>query len=204
MQNRSHTLSESEYMSRIRENIEDKEQKLTHHIHRYRHGDKEAFTEIFDQYFPRLYRFLAIFTNNSPCIEDILQDTFLKVALHLNTLKDDKRFKEWIFTICHNTAINYKKRENMEMWHAMAYNIGEEDSPEQNVIKEEQEKMVREALSCLTEDQKSVIILSRYEGMNYTEIANIMGRKENAVKALAHRAMTRLGEFLERTNRNEL
>lgn len=192
-------------MPGTREKSKDKDcnSSITYQISRYRHGDKEAFTEIFQQYFDRLYRFLAVLTNNSSSIEDILQETFIKVALHLDTLKDERRFKEWIFTICRNTAINYKKKENLEIWQSIPYALSGEEAPEDAAIREERGKMVREALARLTEDQKTVVLLSRYEGMNYTEIGNIMGRNENAVKALAHRAMTRLSEFLER-NRNDL
>lgn len=181
----------------------DNEHNLSYQISRYRHGDKEAFNEIFRQYCSRLYRFLVIFTDGSSSVEDILQETFLRVAMHLHTLKDESKFKEWIFAVCRNTAITYRKKEVADAGLGELHPLVDREGPEEQAVRSEREKLVREALSRLTEDQRTVILLSRYEGMNYREIAAIMERNENSIKALAHRAMTRLGEFLER-NRDEL
>ena len=196
-------IMENKSMQSIKLKQKKYEQNIAILINRYRHGDKEAFSEIFNSYFDRLYYFLVLLTDHSSNIEDILQETFLKVAIHLNTLKDERRFKEWIFTICRNTAINYQKKHKVGLWQPLHENLEDKISPENDLIKEEREKMVRQALSRLTEEQRTVIILSRYEGLDYKQIGNIMDRSENAIKALAHRAMTRLGELLER-NRHEL
>jgi len=69
-------------------------------------------------------------------------------------------------------------------------------SPERNLERRENERMIQRALAALTAEQREAILLSRYQGLSYAEIAQIAGCSEGAVKTRVFRAMETLKKAL--------
>jgi len=163
-------------------------------------GDFSPAAEIFDRYSPRIYNFAYRCLKNSEAAEDATEEVFMKMLKDAAQFHGDAKLSTWLFSITANLCRDYlRKSENK-------HKEGEEtlislpapsdQSPERILQTRENERMVQNALQQLTAEQREAIILSRYQGLSYAEIAQISGCSEGAVKTRVFRAMETLKKYL--------
>lgn len=153
-------------------------------------GDHEAFGELYQKYLDRIYRYIYFRVQNNPHdAEDIAGEVFFKAWEKLNTYKDNRiGFQAWIYTIAHNAVIDYYKRtKKITRLDERVADTGQ--NVEDEVLQKNQLEYVLNALSMLTDEQKQVVTLRFVEGFDHNEIAEIMHKKEDAVRALQYRAL---------------
>jgi len=128
--------------------------------------------------------------------EDLVQTVFYQILKNRTQFKGKGKFSSWMFQIAHNLwADHYKKnhktvlKNDMERWE-----LKEILNADEQIDKEEQLSHLRNALYLLDDDRKEVLILSRFLGMKYREIAKITDSTEGAVKTKVFRALTDLRE----------
>ncbi len=161
----------------------------------YKDGDMNAFEIIYSRYAGKLYNFFLKFTGDAETSKDLLQETFYKIHKARKSYYNGFALSTWIFTIAKNVLKDKFKKQNKVI---PLENITEPTSnPEDTIEKEELEKAVQNALNLLPEDEKIIIILSKYENMKYKEIAKILKTTTGAVKVKAHRAYKTLREYLK-------
>ncbi|MGI8484435.1 MAG: RNA polymerase sigma factor, partial [Thermomicrobiales bacterium] len=105
-------------------------------------------------------------------------------------------FRAWLFTIAHHTVIDFYRRAARTQETTYDLNTADqvadsEPTPEEHILRQDDEATLRGAMAKLTEDQRQVIEL-RLAGLSGAEIASVIGRSHNAVKMLQHRALQRL------------
>ena len=176
----------------------------------YRDGDEEAFTLLFKRYELRIFNYILRHIGDRALAEDLLQNTFLKVHRSRKSYQPSAAFSTWIFTIASNLlkdAARVQKRradvvELEEVRERIATGSGSsqpvpmprQQNPEVETGEREIADYVRQAVQALPSDQRQVIILAKYEGFKYEEIAEILNTTPGALKVKAHRAM----KFLQR------
>lgn len=146
-------------------------------------GNEEAFAEIYNRYWKRIY-FLAFKYTKSPQIaQDLVQDVFLKVWINRKNYVHVKEFKSYLIVAARNQIISalrnkvfYESIESSE--------IIEEKIllPEKQLSYKESVVFLNEAIQMLTPQQKKIYQLSRNEGLKYEEIAKEMGISVSTVK----------------------
>lgn len=146
-------------------------------------GNEEAFAEIYNRYWKRVY-FLAFKYTKSPQIaQDLVQDVFLKVWINRKNYVHVKEFKSYLIVAARNQIISalrnkvfYESIESIEI-------IEEEILlPEKQLSYKESVVFLNEAIEMLTPRQKNIYQLSRNEGLKYEEIAKEMGISVSTVK----------------------
>jgi RNA polymerase sigma-70 factor, ECF subfamily len=163
-------------------------------------GDYSPASEIYDRYSSRIYNFAFRFLKNAEAAEDAMQEVFVKMIRHAGQFQGDAKLSTWLFSITANWCRDYlrkadnKPKESEEV--LISLPSSSENSPERNLEKREDELRVRRALSSLTPEQREAILLSRYQGLSYAEIAQIAGCSEGAVKTRVFRAMETLKKAL--------
>ena len=163
-------------------------------------GDYSPASEIYDRYSSRIYNFAFRFLKNAEAAEDAMQEVFVKMIRHAGQFQGDAKLSTWLFSITANWCRDYlrkadnKPKESEEV--LISLPASSENSPERNLEKREDELRVRRALSSLTPEQREAILLSRYQGLSYAEIAQIAGCSEGAVKTRVFRAMETLKKAL--------
>lgn len=163
-------------------------------------GDYTPASEIYDRYSSRIYNFAFRFLKNAEAAEDAMQEVFVKMIRHAGQFQGDAKLSTWLFSITANWCRDYlrkadnKPKESEEV--LISLPTSSENSPERNLEKREDELRVRRALSSLTPEQREAILLSRYQGLSYAEIAQIAGCSEGAVKTRVFRAMETLKKAL--------
>ncbi len=163
-------------------------------------GDYTPASELYDRYSARIYNFAFRFLKNSEAAEDATQEVFVKMMKYANQFQGDAKLSTWLFSITANWCRDYlrkadnKPKESEEV--LLMLPSSSELGPERNLEKKEDERRVQRALSALTPEQREAILLSRYQGLSYAEIAQIAGCSEGAVKTRVFRAMETLKKAL--------
>lgn len=170
---------------------------------RYQAGDLSAFNLLHVRYEKRIYNYFLKHIGDPERAAELFQETFMKLHRDRHRYDSERPFFSWIFTIASNTAKNELKRigrsrkffgegdvdyETVKDLHGRG---GEED-----IEKKEQADRVKRALRSLPDGQREVIILSKYEGLRYAEIARITGGSVGGVKQKIHRGMMTLRKLL--------
>ncbi|MEW6746305.1 MAG: sigma-70 family RNA polymerase sigma factor [Planctomycetota bacterium] len=173
-----------------------------------RGGDDAAFGELVDRYQGRVLGVLQRSVGRRDLAEDLCQEVFLRVYRARSTYEPRARFATWLFRIVHNLAINHaehaRRRETVS-----ADSQGDEGggqvkeiidsaapSPPEVLERDELRAKVREAVMALSPHQRMATIYSKYHGMSYEEVAEIMEMRVEAVKSLLFRARERIRERL--------
>jgi len=169
------------------------------------------FDRIFSQNAELLLRIAVRITNDWESAEDVVQDAFSKLIEKRMRFPSDSDARFWLIRVVKNGAINWSKRKVREFkayehwWNAETtqartsataapggedqnQDAGTDQSAEHEILMRESAEEVREALMKLPEKLRVVLILKEYEGMNYKEIAKVLGITEGNVKVRAFRA----------------
>lgn len=163
-------------------------------------GDYSPASEIYDRYSGRIYNFAFRFLRNSEAAEDATQEVFVKMLKHANQFHGDAKLSTWLFSITANWCRDYLRKADNKSKESddvlITLPAPSELAPDRNLERRESEQRVRRALQALTAEQREAILLSRYQGLSYAEIAQIAGCSEGAVKTRVFRAMETLKKTL--------
>ena len=160
-------------------------------------GDLDKLGVLFERYRLPLYRYFRMHLGNDRACEDLVQNVFVRIIRYRERYQPVGKFKSWMFSIAHNIGIDHiRKRSRL-------VNRGEDEMPEpvdertaeHDVVQSEKIGMLKEALARIRDDYREVLVLSRYEGMRYREIGEVVGISEGAVKVRIHRALKELTEI---------
>ena len=163
-------------------------------------GDFAPATEIYDRYSSRIYNFAYRFLRNSEAAEDATQEVFVKMLKHANQFHGDAKLSTWLFSITANWCRDYLRKSDNKAKESddvlIQIPAPSELAPDRNLERRQNEERVQRALGALTPEQREAILLSRYQGLSYAEIAQISGCSEGAVKTRVFRAMETLKKAL--------
>src|SRR6266550_6599482 len=168
-------------------------------------GDYSPASEIYDRYSGRIYNFAFRFLKNSEAAEDAVQEVFVKMLKHANQFHGDAKLSTWLFSITANWCRDYLRKADNKAKESddvlVTLPAPAELSPERTLEQRENERRIQKALGALTPEQREAILLSRYQGLSYAEIAQISGCSEGAVKTRVFRAMETLKKALSGESR---
>jgi RNA polymerase sigma-70 factor (ECF subfamily) len=165
------------------------------------HPDRHvAFAVLYERYTGPILTYCRIRIGNPHDAEDAAAQVFVNA---FGTFPSDNlgTSRAWPFTIAHHTVVNHYRRQQVR---GPARTLDDEHlrtigapspSPETMAVQNDDVRVLREALSHVNDDQRHVIEL-RLSGLKGSEIAEVLGRSENAVKMLQFRAMKRLRDVL--------
>ena len=163
-------------------------------------GDVSPASEIYDRYSSRIYNFAFRFLKNSEAAEDATQEVFVKMLKHANQFHGDAKLSTWLFSITANWCRDYLRKADNRVKEAeevlVTLPAPSDQAPDRHLERRETEQLIQKALQALTPEQREAILLSRYQGLSYAEIAQISGCSEGAVKTRVFRAMETLKKAL--------
>lgn len=171
-----------------------------------------AFEELMLRYQGRVVTVLEHATGNRDLAEDLAQDVFLRVYKARKRYVPGAKFSTWLFTIANNVALNALRSRarrhevNLESKESGAMGVRPLEAmvmassgqiPARAIDKAEARDVVQMALQALNERQRLAVLLNKFEGMSYAEIAETMDLSVQAIKSLLSRARNNLKEVLE-------
>jgi RNA polymerase sigma-70 factor (ECF subfamily) len=176
-----------------------------------RDGDAAAFEELVRRYRDRLLTILEHLVGHREQAEDLAQDVFVRVFKARERYTPDAKFSTWLFTIANNVASNALRSRSRRREVGVPEGNGADSAPlaldqlakaasgfmpTRALDKAEQAEMVRHAVAALNERQRMALLLAKFEGMSYQDIAQTMGLSVQAIKSLLSRARVNLKEIL--------
>lgn len=156
------------------------------------------FMDAYEQSKDAVYGYLVYMTRDAALAEDLSQETFLRMFLHMDKFREDASAKTWGLRIAHNVFLSYarKKRpmllEEQEPAPDLTRNI-----PEEEAIKREEGILVRDCLMHLNEQERTILLLRDHEGLSYEEIGRIMELSLDTVKIRIYRARQKFKKTYE-------
>jgi RNA polymerase sigma-70 factor (ECF subfamily) len=162
-------------------------------------GDGEAFAQLYDDSIERIYRYIYFRVTDEQTAEDLTSQVFFKAWENLERCKSTGApFIAWLYTIARNAVIDYyRTRKNTVALEEASSLASEEPAPDEEIELQFETESLRQALQELTEDQQQVIILKFIAGMSTDEIAEHLGKRAGAVRALQMRALQALAGIME-------
>jgi RNA polymerase sigma-70 factor, ECF subfamily len=165
-------------------------------------GDGEAFGQLYDRYVDVVHRYIAYRVGNHALTEDLTSETFLRALRRITTYSWQGRdFGAWLVTIARNLIADHFKsnRYRLELSTSDLVAAGAEhatDGPEDQVLAGITHASLLDAVKRLGSEQQECIVLRFLQGMSVAETAAVLGKNEDAVKALQYRAVKALGRLL--------
>jgi RNA polymerase sigma factor (sigma-70 family) len=162
-------------------------------MERFLGGDSAAFDALFARHAARLRGYLRRMVGPAAA-DDVTQTTFLSVVRSRGRFQAGARFRPWLYAIASNAARDHVRRARFEQ------PTDSGDLPEQvteDVLPDPAlEAAVQRALAQLPLAQREAILLHRFQGFSFAEIAETLGLTESAVKVRAHRGYVQLRQLL--------
>ena len=166
-----------------------------------RDGDLGKLSFLFERYHLALFNFLLRSTGSRDLSEDLVQEVFLRILKYRHTFRPDSQFSAWMYHVARNAQIDHfrKLKHADQVSHDSEEDVFSEIAspgltPEEQLAKRQETRLVRKALSQLPLERREVLILSRYQGLKYEEIATILGCEVGTVKGRVFRAIRELAD----------
>lgn len=167
-------------------------------VERVQQGDKKAFNLLVSRYQNKVAGLLTRYVSRND-IPDVVQESFIKAYRSIESFRGESAFYTWLYRIAVNTAKNYltaqgrrPPNEDILAEDAENYDVGthlrDVDTPENEMLSSELERIVFDTIHNLLEDLKTAITLRALEGLSYEEIAEIMDCPVGTVRSRIFRA----------------
>ena len=153
-------------------------------------GDHRAFEYLFMRYNEAIKHLFDQRLGDTDTSNDLLQETFIKVYLHLADYSPNYTFGQWIYTIARNTLVDHVRRraDDVSIDNKFIAPIATTPSPEESVIINQRTAHFEASLAELSEDYRQIIEMRFLEEYSYEEIAERLGRPLNTIKTQIRRA----------------
>lgn len=160
-------------------------------------SDQKAFSELFATWSVWLSRYIFRLTDSAPMAEEVVQDVFLKIWTHRETLSEINNFKAFLLVVSRNQAYMALRRKIREQTQFKEYQDAVTAASSAPGPEQEYFSALDEAIENLTPRAKEVYILSRQQRMTYQEIADKLGISKETVKTYLERATNSITKYLK-------
>lgn len=162
-----------------------------------RNGDSIAFEKLYDRWSDRLFGYIARAVDHATA-EELFQTLWMRLHTARQSYRSGRAVAPWIFAIAANLRRQEWRRRGRrpEEPRAAPNPSGTAASAEEEALAVERDRLVRKALAALTEGQRDVIELHRFEHLSFPEIAETLGEGVEAVKSRAFRGYKALKVLL--------
>jgi RNA polymerase sigma-70 factor (ECF subfamily) len=158
-------------------------------------NDRQAFGELYELHVDRIYNYIYYRTGNQHDAEDLTARVFFRAIQHISHYQDQGApFAAWLFSITRNMLANWYrdtgKWKLVPLDNMLRQQV--EDSPEYSAEKGQDRETLLAAIRRLPPERQDLLILKFVEQMTNSEIGQMMGRSEGAIKSLYHRTLRSL------------
>ena len=165
---------------------------------RVKQGDGTSFGVLLEKHRASVIHFVYRLVQEPAVAEELAQEVFLRVYRSRSSYEPTAKFKTWLFRIATHLALNWLRDERHERGQERLDDVSTDlpvrqvsdrrPSVEQRLVYEVKLEEVRRAVAALPEKQRAAVLMHKYEDMEYTQIAKVLGCSESAVKSLLFRA----------------
>jgi RNA polymerase sigma-70 factor (ECF subfamily) len=169
---------------------EIKDEIIMQHV---KDGNLSEMSELFERYNVKLYNYFLKLTRNRLISQDLTQNLFYRMIRYKNSYKNEYSVKAWMYQMARNLHFDYCKEEKRSEELFLNTDTYPVDISDENdgFLENDYERLER-SFAALNNEQRELIILSRYQGLKYEEISHIVNQSVPAIKVAMHRAIKQL------------
>ncbi len=173
-------------------------------ISSFKKGDESAFSQIVLNYQNRLLQAATIVLGSEDEAMDMVQETFVKAYFNLKSFRGDSSLYTWLYRILYNLCISFLRRKKIISFLSFENReesgdfVSQSPDPEEEFERKEILADVKNAVNKLPVKQRMIFAMKQFEDLKHTEIAEIMGITEGAVKSSYFHAVKKLREILNK------
>jgi RNA polymerase sigma-70 factor (ECF subfamily) len=162
-----------------------------------REGDLDQLEILYQRYREPLYDFFSRLTGNRVASEDLVHDVFVRILKYRSTYREANRFITWIYQIARNARTDYLRKHNPVALedYRMAESARDITTPGHQHEENQEKALLQRALMQLPESSRELLILARFQEMEYEDIAELYGISLGAVRTRVYRAVKELREL---------
>ena len=170
-------------------------------IRKAKKGDLKAFERLVVKYQKAIYGLVWKMVLNHEDTDDIVQEIFVKAYTKIEQFDVSYSFYPWLSRIAVNASLNFlekkrRYRETFDQTDEIEYFHSNNGNPLKNIIQDEYEQQIMNALKKLPAEQRMVFVLKTVEGLSYKEISEIVNVSLGTVMSRLYRAREKLRESL--------
>ena len=169
--------------------------------------DEDAFTELYQHFFPRVYKFIYAKTSDAETSDEIISKTFLKMYENLQSYNPGRAaFSTWLYQIALNEMKMYWRSKSYHGEHEEAWDENfnpaapDFEEPEKKILQSETQELIKEALKKLPERERKIIEMTYWLNYPPRKIAEVLDLKPNTVSVILKRAKESLKKYLGEVN----
>jgi RNA polymerase sigma factor (sigma-70 family) len=163
--------------------------------------NRDSFEVLYMDYFTPIYRYVFFRIADRESVMDIVQTVFLKAFQSKDSIDSDRALA-YLYTIARNSIIDfYRKKHAVSLQDFDDYiqMIADKTilNPEQEGVRSDNKTYIYQLLDHLSQSEKDVVIMKCLQELSYSEIAEILGKSEEAIRQIQSRALKKLKQLHE-------
>lgn len=162
---------------------------------------RKAFEIIVDTYSSRLYWYIRHMVLSHDDANDLLQNTFIKAWLHLDSFRAESKLSTWLYKIAINETLTFLKQKNETIY------INDMEAEIENQLEgdpffdgDKTSILLQKAIQQLPTKQRTIFNMKYFEEMKYEDIKDILNTSVGALKASYHIAVKKIEEYISNNN----
>ncbi|MBV4358211.1 RNA polymerase sigma factor [Pinibacter aurantiacus] len=159
-------------------------------------GDEKAFVALYNAYSEVLYSFLLKLNIAHENIRDVIQQTFIKLWEHRDTLKEDLSLQSYLITIAKNAIYNEVRKQIVSRKYEES--VGRQEIAHDEIRANEVNQLLQQILQQLSHKRREVFAMSRIEGYSNQEIAKTLNISKSTVENHINQSTKQLKEILKK------
>ena len=159
-----------------------------------------ALTDLFEEYYERITRYIAVRVGNRADAEELASDVFVRAVENIGSFQwRGVPLQAWLYRIAHNVAVDHLRRSSRRKSSPLdeATAVASPDDPEQEVFLGMEREELLKAMEGLTDAQRETITLRFFGGLTSAETGAVMNRNSGAVREMQSSALKRLHAIME-------
>jgi len=160
-------------------------------------GDNHAVGQLYEIHVERIYRYI-VYRVPEQDAEDLTAEVFTNMIESLPRYEERGiPFEAWLYRIAAARVADYHRARSRNQQVELSEQLAQDDpQPEETILQAQERETLRKALANLNEDERKLILLRFVERKSHAEVAEILGKSENAVKVMQHRALSKTAKHL--------
>ena len=167
-------------------------------------GSENAFEKIYQLYSPRLYGKLLKLVKSESHAKEILQDVFMKIWEHRNSIDPEKSFRSYLFKIAENKVYDFFRKaareKNMES-KLIAFSTANYSVIDEFISGDENLAKLQQAIELLPPQRQAVIRLCKLEGKSYKEVSELLGISVSTISDHIVKGTKSIREYFDKNHK---